>query len=139
MIISKFGKPYDTADGSEQHHAAAPEAAAGVRAPRGVQDEQTSRAEASCEKRKNDSGTLLVQPPISPLELSAKPAWSVLSLRDLNAAIRLADWPDNPDHLRRAQENAERNKLDADELEAKRIASSARAHRDRYRNAWENT
>src|SRR5690348_4883872 len=123
MIIAKFGKSYDTADGSEQHHAAPPQRAAGIQrvAPSGVQDERPSRADAPSEKRETDGGALLVQPPISPLELSAKPTWSVLSLRDLNQAIRLADWRENPANLRRAEEDTERTKLQAGELEAKRI------------------
>jgi len=141
MIISKFGKSYDTADGSEQHHAVPPQSDAGHEqlAPIGLQDKGTSAADAPSENRENDGGALLVQPPISPLELSAKPAWSVLSLRHLNQAIRLGDWPDDPAILRRAVESAERKKLHAGELEANRLASRARADRNRYRNPWENT
>jgi hypothetical protein len=140
MIISKFGKSYDTADGSEQHHAAPPQPAGIQRVePTGVQGEGTSAADALGEKRENEGGALLVQPPISPLELSAKPAWSVLSLRALNQAIRLGDWPDNPANLRRAEEAAEHKKVQARDGEAKRIASRAHAKRNRYRNPWENT
>ena len=140
MIISNYGKSYDTADGSEQHHESSRSAMEIEQvASSGVQDEGTLPGDASSEKRKNDASPLLVQPPISPLEFSAKPAWSVLSLRALNRAIRLEDWPDNPANLRRAEENAERKKLQAGEVEAKRIASRARADRNRYRNPWEHT
>jgi hypothetical protein len=140
MIISKFGKSYDTADGSEQHHAAPPQPAGNKRVePTDVQGERNSAPDALGETRGNEGGTLLVQPPISPLELSAKPAWSVLSLRALNQAIRLGDWPDNPANLRRAEEAAEHKKVQARDGEAKRIASRAHAKRNRYRNPWENT
>lgn len=141
MIISKYGKSYDTANGSEQHHAAPPQPAAATPrvAPDGVQDEHTSRADEPSERHKDNGGRLLVQPPISLLELSSKPAWSVLSLRELNQAIRLEDWPDNPDNLRRAEENTELKKLQAEELAENRTASRAREDRDRYRNHWENT
>ena len=141
MIISKYGKSYDTADGSEQHHTAPPQPAIDIQrvAPSGVQAKGTSPDDAPTAKRDNDGGPFLAQPPISPLELSAKPGWSVLSLRDLNQAIRLGDWPDNPANLRRAEENAERKKLQAGECDARRIASRARSHRNRDRNPWENT
>ena len=68
MIISKFGKSYDPADGSEQHHAAPPQSDASHEqlAPIGLQDKGTSAADAPWEKRENDGGALLVQPPISP-------------------------------------------------------------------------
>jgi hypothetical protein len=141
MIISKYGKSYDTADGSEQHHTAPRQPAIDIQrvAPSGVQAKGTAPDDAPTEKHDNDGGPLLAQPPISPLELSAKPGWSVLSLRALNQAIRLGDWPDNPANLRRAEENAERKKVEAGELEATRTASRARAERNRYRNPWENT
>jgi hypothetical protein len=141
MIISKYGKSYDTADGSEQHHETPPQPVVDLQrvASSGVQDEGTLPADAPSEKRENDDCLVLVQPPISPLELSAKPAWSVLSLRALNRAIRLGDWPDNPANLRPAEENAERKKLEDGEVDANRVASRARADRNRYRNPWENT
>jgi hypothetical protein len=62
MIISKFGKSYDTADGSEQHHAAPPQSDASHEqlAPIGLQDKGTSAADAPSEKRENDGGALLV-------------------------------------------------------------------------------
>ncbi|HEX8522053.1 MAG TPA: hypothetical protein VF669_07340 [Tepidisphaeraceae bacterium] len=60
-------------------------------------------------------------------------------MRELNQAIRLEDWPDNPDNLRRAEENTELKKLQAEELAENRTASRAREDRDRYRNHWENT
>jgi hypothetical protein len=139
MIISKFGKSYDTSNGSEQHHAPPPQRGAGIQpvAQADARGARIATADALAQTHEKVGGEL--QPPISPLELSVKPAWSVLSLADLNQAIRLGDWPDNPAILRRAHEDAERKMLQADEVKAKQIASRARAHRDRYRNHWENT
>ena len=67
------------------------------------------------------------------------PPWSVLSLADLNMAIRLEQWADNPAHrLRRAEAEA-RLKRSAAAAEAVRAASVRRAQLNWYRNPWETT
>jgi len=86
MIISKSTQPY-LADGAAQ--------------PRGAGGPGTAG-----QRWEDDGGPLQVQPPIAPLEYSTKPTWSVLSLRDLNLAIRLGHWPDNPAPLQRAAAEA---------------------------------
>ena len=151
MIISKYDKSYDTADGSEQQYQDPGQPKAGdIEGERrnlpttdGKQGAERlgpgPDAGAAGERWEDDGGPLRVQPPVSPLEYSAKPGWSVLSLRDLNLAVRLGDWPDNPAHLRRAAVEAERAGLKAIEVEAERVAAHVRAERNRDRNPWENT
>ena len=92
MIISKSNQAYGLADGAKQ----------------------SSGAGTAGQRWEDDGGPLQVQPPISPLEYSTKPTWSVLSLRDLNLAIRLGHWPDNPAHLQRAAAEVERARAAAE-------------------------
>ena len=66
---------------------------------------------------------------------ATRPAWSVLSLADLNEAVRRARAADGPDRLRRAAQRAERGRA----ARRGRWAEAARAAADRHRNAWENT
>ena len=154
MIVSKYGKSYDTADGSEQQDAAPrepagagagasrpaePSAAQSVKVPAALPAVAGAVAGEAGQRWEDDGGPFRVLPPVSPLEFSMKPTWSVVSLRDLNEAVRLGDWPDNPDHLRRAARDAEREKRAAIELAAERAASRAHAKRNRDRNLWENT
>jgi hypothetical protein len=68
-------------------------------------------------------------------ELAWKPAWSVLSLADLNAAIRREHDQEEPARRERAAERAERARIQAIIAESNRLAA---AERDRYRNAWEH-
>ena len=141
MIVSKYEKSYDTADGSEQHYIAPryPGGGGQPAKPSGTQSADPTRAGAAGQRWEDDGGPFLMEAPISPLEFSLKPAWSVLSLRDLNQAIRLEDWADNPAHRRRRAEDVEGARLRAIESEAKRVASRARAEHNRDRNPWENT
>ena len=135
MIHSKYGKSYDTADGTEQDHVGS-HISGDVSTPVAL----AAIAEASAGDACDDNGSpLLLQPPISPLELSTKPAWSVLSLQALNWAIRDANWSENQANVRRDRESAERRTLGTAELEAERVASRAHAYRNRDRNHWENT
>jgi hypothetical protein len=129
MITSKYSNSYDTADGSEQQFDGPARHAShdGARVPR---------------PRLLETGTdhpLPLQPPRSSLELKVKPAWSVLSLADLNMAIRLEQWADNPAHLLRHAEEDARLKSRADAAKAERAASGRRAQLNRYRNPWETT
>ena len=149
MIVSKYEKSYDTADGSEQHYLAPryslreggePVEPSGAQS---LEDVESTTADAHAgsagQRWEDDGGPPLEQPPVSPREFSAKPTWSVLSLTDLNQAIRLEDWPDNPAHRRRRAQDSEWGRLRAIELEAERTASRAHAERNRDRNPWENT
>jgi hypothetical protein len=122
MIVSKHGKTYDTADGSEQQFdLSTPRERAEVRADRG--------------RWSDDGGTSPAQPPLVIVnELAWKPAWSVLSLKALNEAIR-QEQSDAPARRLREAEEAERARVRAVIVEADRLAAAAR---DRYRNAWEN-
>ena len=127
MIISKYSKSYDTADGMEQQ----------FNDPERFR--QTNSPKTAGQRWEDDGGSLPGQAPVLPTELPSKPAWSVLSLIDLNEAIRLEHWPDNPVHLRRRAEETERRRLRAIEVEEERMATFAHAERHRHRNHWENT
>ncbi len=126
MIVSKYGKSYDTADGSEQRYEASE--------PR-VQTE----GQAAKQRWEDDGGPLYIQPPVSAGGEEWKPAWSVLSLRDLNQAIRREREPDSPDRLRQEADRDERRKTLAMHAEEDKAAAAARAEQNRYRNAWEHT
>jgi hypothetical protein len=149
MIISKYSKSYDTADGSEQQfadaarpadaHLDASAIAHGSGASARGQANEPSRSGTAHQQWEDDGGPPPPQPPACPLELAAKPTWSVVSLRDLNLAIRLGHWPDNPAHLRRAAAEARRARQTAMDDKALQAASRARAFRNRDRNPWENT
>ena len=115
MILSKYGKSYDTSNGSEQSHAAT----------------RPGKAQAG-----EHGGPPDVEPPV----LSGdKPAWSVLPLCDLNEAIQREFRQDAPARLRQASERRERLKHRALEINADAAATAARFERDRDRNAWEHT
>jgi hypothetical protein len=130
MIVSKYSKSYDTADGSEQYFK-------DRHPPIGNGDVQ--RVEVVRAGAAESVAARTSEPPPSSLEFAAKPTWSVQSLRDLNLAVRLGDWPDNPDHARRLAVVAERASVTSAELEARRISARAHAQRYRDRNPWENT
>ena len=135
MIISKYSKSYDTADGSEQQFKD-PEPK-GEHAP--PQIAGPVPAEAAGERWEDDGGSLAVRPPFLPKPILSKPPWSVLPLDQLNEAIRLEQWADNPAHAQRRAEEAERRRLRAIEIEEERMATFAHAERNRHRNHWENT
>jgi hypothetical protein len=154
MIFSKYGKSYDTADGSEQCARSQPSCAGNFPPPEPKRTETVSPNEAPpaleatvrsevTQRWEDDGGSSvggpLHQPPPSLMELSAKPGWSVQSLRELNKAIRLQDWPDNPAHLRRRAVKTERARIAAVQDEAARAAARADAERNRDRNPWEHT
>ena len=126
VIISKYSKSYDTADGSEQHF-----------------HDPTRRSQSdekiAGERWEDDGGPARVQPSVCALDLKSKPAWSVLSLRDLTEAIRLEGWVDNPARLVQVAERKERARLGAIQKEEQNEAAAARAEKNRHRNPWENT
>jgi hypothetical protein len=120
MILSKFGKSYDTSAGSEQQSRAAA---------------HPSNGQAR-ERWEDDGGPLNENHRVL---VGEKPAWSVLSLCDLNEAIRRERRADGPARLRQESERRERLKRRAQEIDADRAAAAARAEREWDRNAWEHT
>ena len=120
MIISKSNESYDIADSAAQPTGASAGASA------------VTAAGAARQQWEDDGGPLQVRPPICPLEFSSKPTWSVLSLRDLNLAIRVGHWPDNPAALQRAAAEAEHSRAAA-------VAAAAETPGDDGVDARENT
>lgn len=135
MIISQYNKSYDTADGTEQQFKD-PHRHAGQNDAPIAENGSTKGAGARWD---DDGGSLPVPPPLYPAEPASKPTWSVLSLIDLNKAIRLERSPESPLRLQRQTEETERRRLRAIEVEEERMATFAHAQRNRYRNHWENT
>lgn len=125
MSISKYGKTYDASDGSEQSFDGANEPRVG--AQRGAQIGRERWADDGGPA--NDS---------APLPSAPRPAWSVLSAPDLDAAIRQERLNDPP-AVQCQAERAERRAADSRARAADRDVEAARAQSDRYRNAWENT
>jgi hypothetical protein len=127
VFVSKYGKTYDSADGSEQVDVrGGPPARPG--AQRGGQ--------IGRERWEDDGGPANDRP--APLSAGA-PAWSVLSLRDLNEHVRREHGADDPERLRADAERDGRRAVQLRQLAADTEDTAARARVDRYRNAWENT
>lgn len=127
MFISKYGKTYDKADGTEQSF----EGQGSPAAPGSQRGGLIGR-----ERWEDDGGPANDLPAPA---LASSPPWSVLSLHDLNEAIRREQRADDPARLRL---EAERTRRRADEARLRREderAAVARAAADRYRNAWENS
>ena len=127
MFISKYGKTYDSADGSEQSFDGA------VRA--GNAGSQRG-GEIGRERWADDGGPANDLPAPA---LAARPAWSVLSLHDLNEKIRDELRVDNPVRRQLQLAREERQAAQARQRAADNFTVAARATRDRYRNAWETT
>ena len=127
MIVSKFGKSYETSDGSKQRRGdgATPEPGSG----------QTAA------QRWDDDGGGASKPadPPPPAASEVKPAWSVLSLHDLKEAIRRASHADDPENDRQRQARSAREHACAAAAVESRRADAARVWCDRHRNAWEHT
>ena len=138
MIVSKYGKSYDTADGSEQS------CADPSRRPERPDRHVQGKAEAARERWEDDGGPpsgaplAFVRDPANVGEFTSKPAWSVLSLRALNEAVRMARWAENPERLRLEAARSEARRAAAAQVGADRAADAARAYDDRHRNAWEH-
>jgi len=127
VTVSKYGKSYDTSDGSEQHC---------EDSARGAQ----SVGQAATQRWEDDGGPLSDAPHVALVdEFRIKPAWSVLSLRDLNHAIRREKRLDDPVRLKLEFERAERRAIRAVEAYKDRLAAGVRAKRNGYGNAWEHT
>jgi hypothetical protein len=126
VFISKYGKTYDDADGSEQ----------GFNGPGAPRPGAQRGGQIGRERWEDDGGPADDAPP-PPAE--SKPPWSVLSARDLDAAIRRERLCDDLARARVEAGRAERKSAESRKLAEDRAADAARAWADRYRNAWENT
>jgi hypothetical protein len=125
MIITKYGKSYDTSDGTEQRDAGS--LPRGARVPGSAQQQRWE----------DDGGPVVVDhEAISAHLLSHKPAWSVLSLLELNQAIQREHQNNYPVRLLHESEQRNIRQVDAAQTNAKMVA---RAIAQRYRNAWEHT
>lgn len=125
MKVSKYSKTYDTANGSEQH----------------FDDEKSAELKGAGPDLRSGTGRWQDDggPGMAPLAASAptpdKPSWSILSLRAMKAAVAawLAGAPVREQQETARAEAAERRAVTAANDEAQTV------HRDRHRNAWENT
>ena len=126
MNISRFGKSTDASDGFEQR-SEGPTLSAG----NGGQDPKR--------QWEDDGGPLNDQPPASVGDLSRKPAWSVMSLEDLNEARRRSRDPNDPVRVQQESGRVERARIRAIQARVDSGAAAARADRDRNRNDWEHT
>ncbi len=97
MIIAKSNQADKPAPGAAQPASRSGDGGGRAAAPGG--------AAIAGQQWEDDGGPVQVRPPIRPLEMATKATWSVLSLRELNRAIRLGYWPDDPADVRRAVAN----------------------------------
>lgn len=124
MIVSTFRKSYDTADGSEQQFDG--RCSNGLdRSQARVARQQWADDGGNSGERSESVGRLILQ----------KPRWSVLPVAALNEAIAQNQHAQSGFRLRESERAADAR---ASALAARAEAMAA-AHRDRYRNAWENT
>jgi hypothetical protein len=110
MIISRSNQPYGVAGSARQYSDDARLAAD----KKAVEPSVAGAGTAARQQWEDDGGPLEVHPPFHALKLSATPSWSIRSLRDLNLAIRLGHWPDNPSPMRRAMAEAESGRTAAE-------------------------
>jgi len=112
-------------------------------APRQRRDEPArviqSARQIATERWEDDGGPSTDPAVAAPGKFSRKPAWSVLSLHDLNEAIRREQAADDPARLEMESARIERARIRAVDARDAKVASAARAVRDRYRNDWEHT
>jgi hypothetical protein len=95
--------------------------------------------QAAKQRWEDDGGPPIEMPLDTAGDLARKPEWSVLSLRDLNDAIRRERSTHDPVRLQQESERAERGRRRAIQVKDDKAAAAARAEHDRYRNAWEHT
>ena len=126
MKISKYGKTYDTRDGSEQHFEDKKDAA-------GRELKRELRSDTG--RWQDDGGPVSVAPTAAAAPKQSTPVWSVLSMRAMKAA--LAAWlKGEPAREQRAIEHVDSERTRAVAAADDKVQT---AHRNRYRNAWENT
>jgi hypothetical protein len=128
MIVSKYGKSYDTSNGSEQQSE--------IRDPGDAED-----GGASAKQRWEDNGgpAKPARPAGGDVRPARKPIWSVQSLLEMARSVLRNRQSEERAHERGDSEDREQVKERADRLENQNVARAAAAERDRYRNAWENT
>ena len=125
MIISKYGKSHQT-DGSEQ--------------PSGSQGRAGQPAGQTAKQNwENDGGPSNERVAHVESEIARKPSWSVLSLRDLNEAIRQSARPDDPWRVHQEAQRSADERAGAARTADLKAAAATRAKRDFYRNPWEHT
>jgi hypothetical protein len=129
MIVSKYNKSYDTADGSEQQQQPC--------VSRNVDPHGPANDGGSAERWDDDGGAAASAQPVDEASsLSKRPSWSVLSLRDLLTAIRRSNRPESVAAIRDREDG---NRKRVRQAKADDAAEAARIDRDRYRNVWENS
>jgi hypothetical protein len=127
MKVSKYNKTYDTSDGSEQH----------FKSPDDVEAKRLRcENDADNSRWQDDGAPVKAVTPTTPTRSPAHhPSWSVLSLREMRVA--LAAWLRGSDD--REQHASGQAKSDDARTVTAAKAAVTKIHRDRYRNAWENT
>jgi hypothetical protein len=125
VIISLFGKSYDTSNGTETEF---------VHSTCSAQETR----QAASQRWEDDGGSSGNRFKAARREPESKPAWSVRSLRDLNRAIREEARVDNPRRLHEEAQRVERERARASQVTQERKDRAVRAERDRYGNAWEH-
>ena len=123
MILTKHGKSYDTSNGSEQYFA---------------DSMPQIEGQVDIHRWEDDGGALNNPSPLFIGELNSKPSWSVLSLQDLNGAIRRAQRHDDPWRVQMDLDRVEHKRLHELEIKGERFAARASAELNRYRNPWEH-
>jgi len=98
-----------------------------------------SAGQIATERWDDDGGSPNDPPAASPTKFSRKPVWSVLSLEDLNDAVRRERAADDPARLEMESARVERAKIRAVDARDAKVAAAACAVHDRYRNDWEHT
>jgi hypothetical protein len=96
-------------------------------------------AQVAAERWENEGGPLRDPPSNFVGPYTRKPAWSVLSLHDLNESVRLERRADDPARLAMEAGRAARAAARAAEALEDKVGAAARAGRDRHRNPWEHT
>ena len=84
MIVSKYGKSYDTSDGSEVPH------------QKTEPSQKPQDSDEAADERLENEGAPVFTAPFEFVD-RPKPSWSVLSRRDLNTAIRREKDAGKPD------------------------------------------
>jgi hypothetical protein len=123
MINVKYDNSCDTPQGSKQPF--------GFRSP-----QELGRTVAGAARWDDDGGPTVGR---GPALFAHKPAWSVLSLRDLNESIRRECDPDDAARTTRDFQRGDGARRRDAARDAERAASSARAELNRDRNPWEHT
>jgi len=128
MIVSKHGKCYNTADGSEQQMA---------HVSRDLSGRGAAKDRGSAQRWEDDGGAVAgARPATKARSVGKRPSWSVVSLRELLKAVRLTKRPESAAAIRDG-EDGDRKRVR--QSKADDAAEDARIYRDRYRNAWENS